>query len=208
GRITLSNILKHLAYEVSEKSEEHDSPLTSWCGLDWLIQLNEIKVVLVTLSTGRLPHRTAMNQPETPTNLSQPRESVNFLISLSTMLYTHKINSLNSGDVYLVNAHCDVKEKDQEKKESYQATWLDLVMETRPEQHKAASPKDLYRTPSPSEYKSIMEFETIAKGVCSDKQEIFEITKDLPKVSQPIRVNFRASSLISPTREFSHSFRG
>ncbi|XP_041757732.1 telethonin-like [Coregonus clupeaformis] len=184
------------------------------------------------------------------------------------MLYTHKINSLNSGDVYLVNAHCDVKEKDQEKKESYQATWLDLVMETRPEQQttlfendysrketykqkqvahflvqrnpsqqikmgtrggmlkeyqlpyknalrvpiftpsKAASPKDLYRTPSPSEYKSIMEFETIAKGVCSDKQEIFEITKDLPKVSQPIRVNFRASSLISPTREFSHSFRG
>lgn len=72
----------------------------------------------------------------------------------------------------------------------------------------AVPPKDLYRSPSPSEYKSIMEFETIAKGVCSDKQEIFEITKDLPKVSQPIRVNFRASSLISPTRDFSHSFRG
>uniref|UniRef100_A0A674A8K6 Uncharacterized protein n=1 Tax=Salmo trutta TaxID=8032 RepID=A0A674A8K6_SALTR len=149
------------------------------------------------------------------------------------ILYTHKINSLNSRDVYLVN-----------KKESYQATWLDLVMETRPEQqttlfengssrketykqkqvahflvqinssqrikmgtrggmlNKAASPKDLYRSPSPSEYKSIMEFEMIAKEVCSDKQEIFEITKDLPKVSQPIRVNFRASSLIS------HSFRG
>ena len=46
-----------------------------WFGLanTTLIQLNEIKVVFVTLSTGRLPHRTAVNQPETPTNLSQPR---------------------------------------------------------------------------------------------------------------------------------------
>ncbi|XP_010883397.2 telethonin [Esox lucius] len=184
------------------------------------------------------------------------------------MVYTHQINSLSSGDVYLVNAHCDVKEKDQEKKESFQAIWLDLVMETRPEQQttlfendsiqrktyeqkqvahflvqrnpsqrirmgtmgrlmkeyqlpykntlrvpiftpsNASSPNDLFRTPSPSEYKSIVEFEMVPKGICLDKQEILQITKDLPKLSPPIRVNFRASSLISPPCEFSHSFRG
>ncbi|KAL0984969.1 hypothetical protein UPYG_G00151260 [Umbra pygmaea] len=181
------------------------------------------------------------------------------------MVYT---NQKKIGYVYLINAHCDVKEKDQDKKESYQATWLDVVMETRPKQQttlfendfsqrttyeqkqmahflvqrspmqrirmgtrgrlmkeyqlpykntlrvpiftpsKADLPEDLYRTPSPSEYKSIMEFEVVPKGVCSDKLEVLEITKDLPKVSPPIRVNFRASSLIYPTREFSHSFRG
>uniref|UniRef100_A0A8C7F0M0 Uncharacterized protein n=1 Tax=Oncorhynchus kisutch TaxID=8019 RepID=A0A8C7F0M0_ONCKI len=130
------------------------------------------------------------------------------------------------------NLRCDVKEKDQEKKEPEQQTTLFendssrkvtykqkqvviFLVQRNPSQRikmgtrggmlkeyqlpyknalrvpiftpsKAVPSKDLYRSPSPSEYKSIMEFETIAKG-------------DLPKVSQPIRVNFRASSLISPT---------
>ncbi|XP_026780619.3 telethonin [Pangasianodon hypophthalmus] len=34
---------------------------------------------------------------------------------------------------YLVNSYSDVKEADESKRESYEATWLDLVMETRPE---------------------------------------------------------------------------
>ncbi|KAJ8005362.1 hypothetical protein DPEC_G00145830, partial [Dallia pectoralis] len=189
-------------------------------------------------------------------------------IHLLTMAKTHQINSQGSGDVGLVNAHCHVKEKDQEKKESYLAVWLDLVIETRPEQQttlfendttqretyeqkqvaiflvqrnpsqrirmgtmgklikeyqlpykntlrvpvfttsSAALPKDLLRTPSPSKYKSLTEFEIVPKGICSDKQDILQITKALPKLSQPIRVNFRASSLISPIHEFSHFFRG
>lgn len=34
---------------------------------------------------------------------------------------------------YLVNSYSDVKEVDESKRESYEATWLDLVMETRAE---------------------------------------------------------------------------
>lgn len=34
---------------------------------------------------------------------------------------------------YLFNSYSDVKEVDESKRESYEATWLDLVMETRPE---------------------------------------------------------------------------
>lgn len=34
---------------------------------------------------------------------------------------------------YLVNSYSDVKEADESKRESYEATWLDVVMETRPE---------------------------------------------------------------------------
>lgn len=34
---------------------------------------------------------------------------------------------------YLVNSYSNVKEADESKRESYEATWLDLVMETRPE---------------------------------------------------------------------------
>ncbi|XP_063055018.1 telethonin [Engraulis encrasicolus] len=34
---------------------------------------------------------------------------------------------------YLVNSYSDLKERNEERKEGYEATWLDLVMETRPE---------------------------------------------------------------------------
>lgn len=44
---------------------------------------------------------------------------------------------------YLVNSYSDVKENDEIKRESYEATWLDMVMETRPE-HKYVSPFSLF----------------------------------------------------------------
>ncbi|KAF5907187.1 telethonin-like, partial [Clarias magur] len=34
---------------------------------------------------------------------------------------------------YLVNSYSDVKEVNESRRETYEATWLDLVMETRPE---------------------------------------------------------------------------
>ena len=34
----------------------------------------------------------------------------------------------------LVNSYSDFKEKNEQRREGYEATWLDVVMETRPEQ--------------------------------------------------------------------------
>ncbi|KAL7840298.1 hypothetical protein AOLI_G00256210 [Acnodon oligacanthus] len=46
---------------------------------------------------------------------------------------------------YLVNSYSDVKEKDEIRRESYEATWLDLVMETRPEYKNTLAEKDSSR---------------------------------------------------------------
>lgn len=176
------------------------------------------------------------------------------------------MHCLNRGSCSLVNAHSDVGETNHRQREGYEASWLDLVLETRPWQEttvfekdtsrgesyeqeqvahflvqrspeqtlrlgrqggnltkhqlphrtpltvpistpsKAAPARDSRRSPSPTDLrkqlKYIMDLES--NGVCLDKQEVSLITKDLPGVSPPIRVNFRASHLISPPREFSH----
>ncbi|KAG7317879.1 hypothetical protein KOW79_018914 [Hemibagrus wyckioides] len=49
---------------------------------------------------------------------------------------------------YLVNSYSDVKEVDESKRESYEATWLDLVMETRPEYKDSLTEKDSARKES------------------------------------------------------------
>ncbi|XP_076869632.1 telethonin [Brachyhypopomus gauderio] len=46
---------------------------------------------------------------------------------------------------HLVNSYSDVKESDETKRESYEATWLDLVMETRPEHKITLTERDLSR---------------------------------------------------------------
>ncbi|XP_067094527.1 telethonin [Osmerus mordax] len=179
------------------------------------------------------------------------------------------MHCLNRGSCYLVNSHSDVSESNERQRESYEASWLDLVLETRPWQESTVSEKDTSRresyeqkqvahlllrrspdqslwlgrqggtitkhqlphrstipdppltpsqtalpkasrrSPSPTnlrqQLKSIMDLES--NGVCLDKQEVSLITKDLPRVSPPIRVNFRASCLISPPRESSLSFQ-
>ncbi|XP_061075785.1 telethonin isoform X1 [Conger conger] len=49
---------------------------------------------------------------------------------------------------YLVNAHCDVEEDNEEKREHYHYTWLDLVMQTRPEQKISLFEEDTSRKES------------------------------------------------------------
>ncbi|XP_048883073.1 telethonin [Brienomyrus brachyistius] len=157
---------------------------------------------------------------------------------------------------YLANVHCEVEERNVEKRERCYFTWLDLVMETRPEQNttlsenktlskesftqrrvdhllvqrsldqrirmgrlgqrmeeyhlpyrnvlpvpmfvprNVSSLRDSQRTPTPEELERGR-----SSGVCADKKDVSEITKDIPKVVQPSRVDFRASFLISPPRE-------
>ncbi|KAG7457996.1 hypothetical protein MATL_G00233180 [Megalops atlanticus] len=164
----------------------------------------------------------------------------------------------NSGPC-LVNAYCDVAEDNERQREHYQSTWLELVMETRPEEKvtlcerdsskkesyeqkqvahflvrrspdqrirlgrqgekmkeyqlpyknvlpvpmfmpsKAVQFKESERAPTPAELRSIMEFERVlSSGVCPEKREVCQITKDKPKIIQPINIGFRASGLVSP----------
>ncbi|KAM4633824.1 telethonin [Polymixia lowei] len=166
---------------------------------------------------------------------------------------------------YLVNSHCDLQEEDHSRRESYQASWLNLVMETRPQYKRTLSEKDVscrqsyeqqqvvhflaQRGPSQilrlgsqggamTEYQlpyritfAVPVFTPRAEspwnlhqtspcfgsmqaqspvifekndGVCVDKQEVATIIKDIPKVTQPIRAKFSASSLMSSPRETSH----
>ncbi|KPP70450.1 telethonin-like [Scleropages formosus] len=176
------------------------------------------------------------------------------------------MNHLSRKDTfYLVNAHCELKENNEEHREYYQSTWLDLVTETRPEHNttllesdalrresytraqvahflvqrspqqrirlgrlgqgmtehqlpyrnvlpvpifapsNVASLKEASRTPTPDELRAAVALEReLSSGVCADKTEVSHITRDMPKVVQPRRVEFRASGLISPPGESSH----
>ncbi|KAM6994472.1 uncharacterized protein LKV04_006852 [Tautogolabrus adspersus] len=43
------------------------------------------------------------------------------------------MHCVSRGGCYLVNSYCDLQEDNQWKKESYEACWLSLVLETRPQ---------------------------------------------------------------------------
>uniref|UniRef100_A0A667YPY0 Telethonin-like n=1 Tax=Myripristis murdjan TaxID=586833 RepID=A0A667YPY0_9TELE len=170
-------------------------------------------------------------------------------------VYTHK----HTGGCYLVNSHCDLQEEDQWRRETYEAAWLNLVMETRPQltllekdvtrresyeqqqvvhflvqrspsqilrlgiqggammehqlplrtphRSKAGSPWDPHQTRAIAECSQDwgpVKLDKETSGGHVDKQEVTATTTDLPKLTKPIRVNFRASSLMSSPRETSH----
>ncbi|KAK6491565.1 telethonin isoform X2 [Huso huso] len=59
--------------------------------------------------------------------------------------------------------------------------------------------KDSEQAPTSVELKAIMEFEkALSSGVSVGRREISEITKEMPNVFQPIRMDFRASNLVLP----------
>lgn len=43
------------------------------------------------------------------------------------------MHCVSRGGCYLVNSYCDLQEENERKKESYEACWLSLVLETRPQ---------------------------------------------------------------------------
>ncbi|KAL2084290.1 hypothetical protein ACEWY4_019808 [Coilia grayii] len=153
---------------------------------------------------------------------------------------------------YLVNSYSDLKEKNEERREGYDATWLDVVMETRPELNVGLIENNTSRRESyeqqqwvhfvvrrnldqtlrigrygeklckyqqpyknvlplpifvprniaqqndlnqmPAEDRSFELFNTeLLTGVCADKKDLSQISKDMPPIIQPGRVDFRAS---------------
>ncbi|KAG9283653.1 telethonin [Astyanax mexicanus] len=58
---------------------------------------------------------------------------------------------------YLLNSYSDVKESDEIRREWYEASWLDLVMETRPEYRNTLTEKDSSRKES-YERKQVVHF--------------------------------------------------
>lgn len=55
------------------------------------------------------------------------------LKSITLVTHEHTMHCVSRGGCYLVNSYCDLQEDNQYKKESYQACWLSLVLETRPQ---------------------------------------------------------------------------
>ncbi|XP_038567957.1 telethonin [Micropterus salmoides] len=58
------------------------------------------------------------------------------------------MHCVSRGGCYLVNSYCDLQEDNQYKKESYQACWLSLVLETRPQYKLTVSETDSIRKES------------------------------------------------------------
>ncbi|XP_073342197.1 uncharacterized protein [Pagrus major] len=152
------------------------------------------------------------------------------------------MHCVSRGGCYLVNSFCDLQEDNQWKKESYQACWLSLVLETRPQYKLTLSETDCIHRESYKQ-QQVVHFmvqrspsQTLKLGSNSsamtkhqlpffnasrdlrratttsgytdqqpvngvDKQKVTTVTQDL---SKPVRVNFRASSLMSSPREISH----
>ncbi|KAF3691628.1 Telethonin Titin cap protein [Channa argus] len=153
------------------------------------------------------------------------------------------MHCLSRGGCYLVNSYCDLQEDNHWKRESYQACWLSLVIETRPQYRLTLSETDnsrkesykqqqvvhlmVERSPSQtlrlgSHNKAMVEYqlpftsrdlhETTTFGLSQqpvilekvnnkiDKQKAPAISQDLCK---PVKVNFRASSLMGSPREVS-----
>ncbi|XP_026226680.1 telethonin [Anabas testudineus] len=156
------------------------------------------------------------------------------------------MHCVSRGGCYLVNSYCDLQEDNQWKRESYQADWLSLVIETRPQFKLTLSETDNSRRESykqqqvvhfmversPSQtiklgshnrpmtehhlpffnttrdlhdatttFKPPQQQPVIQKLISGvGKQEATTITQDL---SKPVRINFRASSLMSSPREIS-----
>uniref|UniRef100_UPI0037E7EFFF telethonin n=1 Tax=Semicossyphus pulcher TaxID=241346 RepID=UPI0037E7EFFF len=52
------------------------------------------------------------------------------------------MHCVSRGGCYLVNSFCDLQEDNQWKKESYEACWLSLVLETRPQYRLTLSETD------------------------------------------------------------------
>ncbi|KAM9309742.1 uncharacterized protein KZ484_025712 [Pholidichthys leucotaenia] len=55
------------------------------------------------------------------------------------------MHCVSRGGCYLVNSYCDLQEENQWKKESYEACWLSLVLETRPQYKLTVSENDSAR---------------------------------------------------------------
>ncbi|XP_070768757.1 telethonin [Enoplosus armatus] len=58
------------------------------------------------------------------------------------------MHCVSRGGCYLVNSYCDLQEDNQWRKESYQACWLSLVLETRPQYKLTLSETDSSRRES------------------------------------------------------------
>ncbi|CAB1420290.1 unnamed protein product [Pleuronectes platessa] len=158
------------------------------------------------------------------------------------------MHCISRGGCYLVNSHCDIHEDNQWRKESLQACWLSLIIETRPQYKLKLSETDNIRRES-YKLQQVVHFmvqrgpgQTVMLGTLNgatkehrlpvlhtdrdpgparassgctveqpatqeqvkdelNKQEVTDTTQVLRK---PIRVNFRASSLMSSPRENAH----
>ncbi|XP_041649060.1 telethonin [Cheilinus undulatus] len=141
------------------------------------------------------------------------------------------MHCVSRGGSYLVNSFCDLQEENQWKKESYEACWLSVVLETRPQYKLTLSETDsvhresykqqqvihftVQRSPSQTlrlgrdggdmtEHRLPLLHTRMGKqAVTLEKKGEHKGAAASPDLRKPLRLNFRASSLMSSPRETS-----
>ncbi|KAM9352846.1 telethonin [Symphorus nematophorus] len=146
------------------------------------------------------------------------------------------MHCVSRGGCYLVNSYCDLQEDNQWKKESYQACWLSVVLETRPQYKLTLSESDSVHRESYKQQQVVhfmvqrspnqtLRLGSSSRDIAKHQLPFFNTSKDLHRteqqsvnngevkekvtvitqdLSKPVRVNFRASGLMSSPRETSH----
>lgn len=157
------------------------------------------------------------------------------------------MNCLSRGGCYLVNSFCDLQEDNQWKRESYEACWLSLVLETRPQYRLTLSETDTIRRESYKQQQvahfmverspsQMLRLGSTSGAMAEHQLPLLSTRKDLqhatatfgrtvqpvlpgkenkgadeekmtaetPNLNKPVRVDYRASSLMSSPREVSH----
>lgn len=158
------------------------------------------------------------------------------------------MHCVSRGGCYLVNSWCDLREENRWKKESYEACWVSLVLETRPQYRLKLSESDsicresykqqqvahfmVERSPS-----QILMLGSTSGAMTKHQLPLFNTSREVDRtttsfrhteepvikekpiagadrqgtgattdqdLSKPVRVNFRASSLMSSPRETSN----
>nr|XP_015804960.2 telethonin [Nothobranchius furzeri] len=143
------------------------------------------------------------------------------------------MHCVSRGGVYLLNSYCELQEDNQEKKETYQACWLDLVLETRAQYRLTLSETHSLHRESYTQqqvvhfivWRSPSQALMLGRegGVLTEHQLPSNTSAAAPTegcvplrgrdiypqevLSKPEGVDFRAMSLVSPLRETSHQLQ-
>lgn len=157
------------------------------------------------------------------------------------------MHCVSRGGCYLVNSSCDLQEDNQWKRESYEACWLGLVLETRPQYRLTLSEIDSIRRESYKQQQvahfmverspsQMLRLGSASEAMTEHRLPLFSTRKDLQhakatfggpvqpvlpgkeikggdkekmtagtqNLNKPIRVDYRASSLMASPRELSN----
>ncbi|KAJ0065847.1 hypothetical protein NL108_000076 [Boleophthalmus pectinirostris] len=114
------------------------------------------------------------------------------------------MNCISRGGCYLVNSLCDVQEENHLTKERYQASWISLVIETRPQYRQTLSDKNCIGKES-YEQQQVVHF--IVERNLNQTLKLRSRDRDMTEHQLPILQKIRGRVKEENTGEFSKQKR-